>query len=131
MNHRDEQQIARIFRQMGEPSWWILSQLHPAEGMAGVQIIGGVDEALRRAGSPVKRLDPSTFARAIIRMEKLKLVKRLPDREVEVPVGHGATKRELRPVWIITGEGQLVLNRWQRSASALTQPRWAPGTAGT
>src|SRR6266566_8469341 len=61
----DEQQIARIFRQMGEPSWWVLSQLHPINGMAGVEIIRAVGEALQRAGSPIKRLDPSTFTRGI------------------------------------------------------------------
>lgn len=124
----DEQHLAKIFRQMGEPSWWILSVLHPIDGLAGVQIIRTVENALRDAASPVQRLDPSTLHRALSRMERLKLVKRLSDRPVEVPIGHGATQLENRPVWIITGEGQQVLNRWQRTVSGMLRGHiaWSP-----
>jgi hypothetical protein len=123
MTRLTEDSLAKIFRQMGEPSWWILSVLDPIDGKAGIAIIRAVEEALHRAGSPVKRLDPSTLHRAIARMEKLELVRRLPDELVEVHVGHGAIRLEPRPVWIITGDGQVVFSRWKLGVSAMLTPQ--------
>lgn len=131
MTQLTDEQMARIFKQMGEPSWWILSVLHPVEGKAGINIIRAVEDALVRANAPVKRLDPSTLHRAIARMETLKLVKRLPDELVEIPVGHGAYRRDLRPVWIVTAEGQIVLSRWAQTVQLMArlQPHYAAGGA--
>jgi hypothetical protein len=38
-------------------------------------------------------------------METDGLVDCLGEREVDVPVGHGVSRRQMRPVWVINGKG--------------------------
>jgi DNA-binding HxlR family transcriptional regulator len=121
MAQLSEHDVAALYRQMGEPSWYILMALHPIAGKPAIRIICDVETDLQRANHPSARLDPSTLARALVRMERLKLVRRLAEEPVEVPVGHGASRTELRPLWVITAEGETLLERWRASMLRLAR----------
>lgn len=125
----DEKEIERIFKRMGEPSWWILSSLEPRHGVPAIEIIRRVAESLSQAGAPNSKLEAATTHYALDRMEGDGLVSCLGEREVDVPVGHGVSRRQTRPVWVITGKGATVLARQRQIASAFAQPRL--GLAGT
>jgi hypothetical protein len=85
---------------MGTPSWWIIDAIAtgPVEGMPAFEIIRAVEGTLRNAAYPVQRLGAATTHHALERMEQDGFIKR-SSREVDVPAGHGATRRETRPVW--------------------------------
>jgi len=112
---------------MGDPSWWVLAALsHHPDGLAPFQIIHSVQTWLKESDYPVKRLDPGTLHYAIPRMEELGVVEFAGQREVDVPVGHGATKREKRPVWKIAALGEVALARRARFEQ-IAQLRVRPG----
>jgi hypothetical protein len=112
---------------MGEPSWWVLASLsHHPDGLAPFQMIHRVQDWLKQSDHPVKRLDPGTLHYAIPRMEALGVIEFAGEQEVDVPVGHGATKREKRPLWRITALGELALVRRARFEQ-VAQPRLLPG----
>lgn len=126
----NENQLQRAFRSMGEPSWWVLMTLATnSEGLAPFQIIRHVQQALGQTRSPITRLDPGTLHYALRRMEELGVIEAAGERVVEVPVGHGATKLEARPVWAITALGELALKRREQMQRALGRPLLRPGMA--
>jgi hypothetical protein len=98
-----------------------------SDGLAPIQIFRQVERALRSADSPITRLDPGTLHYAIPRMEELGVIAPAGEREVEVPVGHGAVRKEKRLVWVITGLGEVALARRARVQRALGRPRLRPG----
>lgn len=102
--------LEAILRRMGEPSWLILRALDPSEPMPGIEIIRQVEEWLHQANYAYKRLDPSTLHYALKRMEEDGLVECAGWREVDVPGPRGATRRERRPVYVITGAGLRALS---------------------
>jgi DNA-binding PadR family transcriptional regulator len=111
--------IEHLLKRLGEPSWWILATLHPTEPKPALSIVRDVEDRLRGAEYPNARLDPSTLHYALRRMLEDGLVARLPDREVDVPGPHGTTRRELRPVWIITNAGVEMLRHRHRVTEAM------------
>ena len=58
----DEDTLTRVFRRMGEPSWWILRVLSATEPIPGIEIIQRVHRLLATADYPMKRLDPAHSA---------------------------------------------------------------------
>jgi hypothetical protein len=119
----DEKEIERIFKRMGEPSWWILSNLEPWHGLPAIEIIRRVESDLREAAAPNAKLEPATTHYALDRMESDGVVRCLGEREVDVPVGHGVSRRLKRPVWVITGKGATVLERRRQVANVFAQRR--------
>ena len=53
-------------------------------------------------------------------MKRLGLVKTLGEQLVGVPHGGGTLTRALRPVYVVTAEGQAALSLWAAASSALT-----------
>lgn len=124
----DRDPLEAVFRRMGEPSWFILRALHPTEGRPGIDVIRRVERTLEAADYPYKTLDPSTLHYALKRMIEDGLVRMLGKEIVDVPGPRGSTRREERPVYVITGLGSAVLNR-RRAYDALVaqeRPRTAP-----
>ena len=108
---QDQDPMEAVFRRMGEPSWHILRVLNPVDPMPGIEIIRRVETLLTAADYPYKRLDPSTLHYALKRMAEDGLVRCEGQQEVDVPGPRGTSRRELRPVYVITGLGAEVLNR--------------------
>ena len=79
----DDDPLTRIFRRMGEQSWWILRVLSPTEAIPGIEIIGRVQRLLTAADYPTKRLDPATLHYALKRMQDDGLIRYESEREVE------------------------------------------------
>lgn len=112
----EQNPLRAVFRRMGDPSWLILSRLHSTEPIPGIEIIRRVEALLKESDYPVKRLDPSTLHYALKRMEDDNLVGCEGDREVDVPGPHGITRREQRPVYVITDLGLQALEYKKRLA---------------
>lgn len=108
---QDQDPMEAVFRRMGEPSWLILRVLNPADAIPGIEIIRRVEDLLETAEYPYKRLDPSTLHYALKRMAEDGLVRCEGQREVEVPGPRGTSRRESRPVYVITGLGAEALDR--------------------
>jgi len=123
-----DSQLERVFKSMGEPSWWVLSALAAnPEGLAPFQIVRHVQQVLRTADYPIKRLDPGTLHYALSRLEELGVIESAGERDLNVPIGHGAMRTEKRPVWAITALGGLALARRARMQRALARPILRPG----
>jgi len=122
-----DDRLQRVFRSMGEPSWWLLTALsnHP-EGLAPFQMIHQVQDWLKQSNYPVQRLDPGTVHYAIPRMEELGVIEFAGEQEVDVPVGRGATKPDKRPVWKLSALGEVALAHRARFEQ-VAQPRLRPG----
>src|SRR5690348_1884392 len=94
-SRRRRESLEDIVRQMGEPSWLVLAVLEPTNPIAAIEIIRRVEQLLAEADYPYKRLDPSTLHHSLSRMIEDGLVLHAGQQEVDVPVGHGATKRDI------------------------------------
>lgn len=90
--------------------------------MPAFEIIRAVEGTLRNVAYPVQRLGAATTHHALERMEQDGFIKR-SSREVDVPAGHGATRRKTRPVWQITGLGAAALRQRQALDAAFAQRR--------
>ena len=75
------------------------------------EIIRRVEEGLRRADYPTKKVDPSTVHYALKRMVDDGLVEQKREQEVDVPGPRGTVRREARTVYVITGLGATALRR--------------------
>src|SRR5947209_7297603 len=81
--NKDDRRLERVFRSMGEPSWWVLSALAAnPEGLAPFQIVRHVQHVLRTADHPIKRLDPGTLHYALPRLEELGVIEAAGEREM-------------------------------------------------
>lgn len=112
---------------MQDASWFILSALDPGRPLPGIEIIRRVEEVYAAAGVPRRRLDPSTLHYGLKRMAEDGLVRRDGEREVEVPGPRGTTRREMRAVFVITGEGQRALALRDRLEVARRRMAFAVG----
>lgn len=101
--------LERVIGRMQDASWLILSALDPVRPLPGIEIIRRVEAIYTEAGYPQRHLDPSTLHYGFKRMADDGLVRRVGEREVDVPGPHGSTRREPRAVFVITGEGQRAL----------------------
>ncbi len=111
MSTKDRQgdPLERVVGRMQDASWFILSVLDPVQSLPGIEIIRRVESIYTDAGYPQRRLDPSTLHYGLKRMTDDGLVRRDGEREVDVPGPHNTMRRELRAVFVITGEGQRAL----------------------
>lgn len=125
MSKSDDDQMAAIFKRMGEPSWWILSALDPTTPLPGIEIIRQVEDLLRRADYPHTRLDPSTLHYALQRMIDDGLVRHEGKRIVEIARASGTPAKRSRDVYTITGLGMRALARRQ----SLSQVLWSAGNS--
>jgi DNA-binding PadR family transcriptional regulator len=101
--------LERAMGRMQDASWLILSALDPARPLPGIEIIKRVEAVYAEAGYPQRHLDPSTLHYGLKRMTDDGLVRREGERDVDVPGPRGASRRESRAVFVITGEGQRAL----------------------
>jgi hypothetical protein len=126
---RDDEQarLVRGIRRMGAPSWWIIDAIATGstDGIPAFEIIRSVEATLRQAGYPIQRLGAATTHHALERMEQDGFLRR-SSRELEVPAGHGATRREERAVWQIDELGASALQQRRALDSAFAQ-RWRTG----
>ena len=123
----DEDTLTRVFRRMGEPSWWILRVLSATEPIPGIEIIQRVHRLLATADYPMKRLDPATLHYALKRMDDDGLIRGEGDREVEVPGPRRTIRLAMRPVYVITGLGEVALARRRRLETLPTSAALGPG----
>lgn len=121
--HKDEDLLQQKVRRMGEPSWLILHALIGSEPIPGIEIINRVEDILTEAGYPARRLDPSTLHYALKRMEDDGFVYCGTEREVDVPSAHGGTRRELRPVFSLTGLGARAIDHRRMLDLVMAQRR--------
>lgn len=115
--------LTGIVRHMGEASYHILQVLNPAKGIPGIEILRRLEEDYREAGYPDSRVDPTTVLYAIKRMEKDGLVRNAGEELVDVRGPRGVIRPEMRPVYVITGLGQNVLDL--RARLDQVKQRWA------
>jgi DNA-binding PadR family transcriptional regulator len=106
--------LERAILRMQEPSWAILSALDPTHARPGIELLDLVEAMYRASDYPRRRLDPSTLHYALRRMEQDGLVTCDGEREVEVPGPWETRIRQTRPVYRITGYGQMALDRHAR-----------------
>src|SRR5690242_2965918 len=117
MGRKGPDPLATIIRRMGEPSWLILRALSTTpDAVPGFEIIREVGRMLEAADYPYKSMDPSTLHYALKRLQQAGVVRCEGVAEVDVPTGHGSTKREPRPVYRITGVGERALATRDRLA---------------
>jgi hypothetical protein len=130
MDQHDQARLKRGIRRMGTPSWWIIDAIAagPTQGLPAFEIIRSVETTLREAGYSVQRLGAATTHHALERMEQDGFLKR-STREVDVPAGHGATRREERIVWKLTGLGAAAIRQRHALDMAFAQRR-RTGLAG-
>jgi hypothetical protein len=110
-----EPELKRIFRRNGDPSWTILRVLaRPRTALSGIEIIDQL-----QAAHPLSELDGSTTFFVLKRMKEDGLIRELPPRSVDVPVGHGQTRKAQKPVFVITGKGLTALQRHDGGAGRI------------
>jgi hypothetical protein len=117
-----DNQLGTAIRRLGEASWLILRALGTAQqAIPGIEVIRRVEGILQAANYPYQTIDGSTTHYALRRLMEIGLVKDEGQMKVEIPIGHGFTRYEVRTVYSITPLGLEALKSRDRLAAAEQQ----------